>query len=147
MEKNNRFKFRAWDKVQKKMVTNFMLGPTSPTWSPHIIRGSEKPDLDSLLDDYFHQEIIGGNYTVTDWSDFYGIDNLIVLQWTGLFDKKGVEIFEGDLVKMIDEVCKIIYNNCTASFDFMYAGGDCESLEDIEDIEVIGNIFENPELL
>ena len=64
-----------------------------------------------------------------------------VVQFTGLQDKNGKDIYEGD-VYMIDE-CKIIVEIP----DFFYnIESEMNSLEE-KDIEIIGNIHENPELL
>lgn len=78
-------------------------------------------------------------------------DDIPVMQYTGLKDKNGKEIWEGDILKLIDINVSVFFNSATASFDFQYEGGDCESLySNIEagiEMEVIGNIYENPELL
>ena len=81
------------------------------------------------------------------------VKDAILLQYTGLKDKNGKEIYEGDLVKdrkgekWIIEWCDqevgwrlyktFIYKNTT----------DVPSVVDFLDIEVIGNIYENPELV
>ena len=78
-----------------------------------------------------------------------------VNQFTGLIDKLGVEIYEGDIVKFIPsgEYGKVTTfgksqnlgieweNSRTAFFTPMFYLG-CES-----ELEIIGNIYENPELL
>jgi len=77
-----------------------------------------------------------------------------VSQYTGLEDKNGIKIFEGDICNCREYECfgKIIYNEDEAGFyfDVMYEDGGFgeERLYDYNDeLEVIGNIFDNPELL
>ena len=89
-------------------------------------------------------------------TDTYGIsgievDHSTIGQYTGLTDKNGTRIFEGDIVKYGDTAHKVFFENRngTAYFGLVYSG--IETLpfghyQDFEQIEVIGNIFENPEL-
>lgn len=79
--------------------------------------------------------------------------NVIAEQYTGLKDKNGKEIYEGDIVE-IDKYGKfqIIWNEWACKFDFDKIGKR-EREEPLlsqdweEKSEVIGNIHENPELL
>lgn len=75
-----------------------------------------------------------------------------LMQFTGLKDKNGKEIYEGDIVSLYDPYTESIYSapviwddpNCR--FAIMYTFVDFDFLI-VDDIEVIGNIYENPELL
>ena len=84
--------------------------------------------------------------------------DFILMQSTGLFDKNGKEIFEGDIVKYKlggDAFTDIVaYNNWRACFYLKDDTGDalCSFdwlLENVgkDGFEVIGNIYENHELL
>lgn len=92
-----------------------------------------------------------------DGHDFY-VDSETVGQYTGLKDKNGREIYEGDIVQ--------IHNDKKSVFEIRWVGGGFyrrhkfmqkykgESWEEITDLPmypsahiVIGNIHENPELL
>ena len=95
----------------------------------------------------------------TDNEDNYSIvDPETVGQYTGLKDKNGKRIFEGDIVQWEDEN----FNNYTSvvewcgekwnypAFDLAKHDYECNGLQYVHEdciIEVIGNIHDNPELL
>jgi hypothetical protein len=81
---------------------------------------------------------------------FYGDCGVIFMQFTGLTDKNGKSIYEGDYIKSgYDTTLEVYWSNKFAQFRFKERGhGNQECLFwDLEQFEVIGNIYENPELM
>lgn len=78
-------------------------------------------------------------------SETYGV----LMQYTGLKDKKGKEVYEGDIYHMGDP--KILYKVIYKSDGFIGNQIGNKSLAGLthwqDKIEVIGNIFSNPELI
>lgn len=89
--------------------------------------------------------------------NFEIVDGETVGQFTGLTDKNGKKIFEGDIIKTFYCNLVIAYNIKESCYEGQYAGCPkiakelkyCAQFVDNEkiDCEVIGNIHDNPELL
>lgn len=67
------------------------------------------------------------------------------MQYTGLKDKNGKEIYEGDITTDGDMICRVEYDVPVFTLKSISNGNDYNPF--YENLEVIGNIYENPELL
>lgn len=120
-------KFRAWDKENNLMVYDF---------------NNDVPEIYGLrLGESIHQLV----YTIG-----LGYDSL--MQYTGLKDKNGKEIYEGDIVKSSHWVnpCEVVWCNNYSHFTISSGSKNPFGFPPIfgeNTIEVIGNIYETPELL
>lgn len=80
------------------------------------------------------------------------VDIGTVGQYTGLTDKNGKKIFEGDILKNIESgrIVAICYSGCSFCYSHngtIYGIDDSETGLEMNEWEVIGNIHDNPELL
>ena len=119
-------KFRAWSKSRNKFIYRVCVGNTQ----------TDDPCSSIWLD----EEAM--------WAEFPQSCGTIQ-QFTGLLDSKGKEIYEGDIVcrKAADLTYTVVYTERYARFMTKDVDGDESPLHLIAGIsEVIGNVFENPEL-
>lgn len=143
-------KFRAWDSDKKQMIDSvgFTDSDTGRLWQREV----------AMVDDY-------KNLNSTNW---------IPMQFTGLLDKNGKEIYEGDILLVPDEdvvpvtdegqgpiepcdhIVPVEFRNGEFGFEVpktddgetgWHSFSMWNEYTDIKDIQVIGNIYENPELL
>ncbi len=121
-------KFRAWDKNNNCWVDDVLLACNNPG--------------------YLYQ-----NYNKCE---FMGEDrNIVLMQYTGLKDKNGVEIYEGDIVnswanhKAPNNFYKreVIWYECGLEFKPLTGTTLCKNNAERGCFEVIGNIYESEELM
>lgn len=138
-------KFRAWDKNQQ-----IMRGVRGLFWTKNNLAAHCSP-VGNKFDEFFTTILNDGEYHL--------------MQSTGLFDKNGKEVFEGDVVRYTWDtpsdvnatekgkkvrISKVFWSDWRASWAvgkkfcntdlFRYARNG-------NTVEVIGNIYENPELV
>lgn len=130
-------KFRIWDKENKVYYPSI--------WNVCFIFGG----IRFAWDDYENSD---GETMITDLPK----DSFELMQYTGLKDKNGIEIYEGDIIVKQNVIsgkrCKEVEWQYKETGFFPFADspdncGHCGGGENPESYEVIGNIYQNPELL
>ena len=111
-------KFRAWDKNKNKMVY-----PTKKYTNGGLLEWFEDEDL---------------------------------MQYTGLKDKNGKEIYEGDVVKTGGDFGEVLYDDQHSGFIILFQPHSAKKKSGCATLastwpsplkEIVGNIYENPDLI
>lgn len=122
-------KFRAWDTTNKEMFK------------------------DTFAITESGQVVVVEQEDVMSPPDYVFVDHLVIMQSTGLKDKNGKEVFVGDIIKCTRGCLHEVYIEKEYAGTFIggmpaiYLKGLGEGYAWTEHEEIIGNIYENPELL
>lgn len=121
-------KFRAWDKETQTML-----------------------DV-SLID--FKKSVLVGEHWEFGETNFINFDDVNLMQSTGLFDKNGKEIFEKDILDYNGRKVIVKWHGSYAGFIYEFVDELKNRTAEWQPLylsyykfEIIGNIYENPELL
>lgn len=129
---NENIKFRAWDEKEKRMLYP---DPLSSSWGTKDSQGNIS-DIPAVM------TWNGGVYLHKGEGKYELQTHIILLQYCRCKDKNGKEIYQGDIIKEkysepgggYDEVFRIV-NNVVISNNIT-----------IFDAEIVGNIYEHPQL-
>ena len=121
-------KFRAWDTTKKEMFK------------------------DTFAITESGQVVVVEQEDVMSPPDYVFVDHLVIMQSTGLKDKNGKEIFEGDILKSNKYITSVFYERGAYCVKFSRTPNTTVTMNVISFIEkyktkIIGNIYENPEKL
>lgn len=136
--------FRAWDKTDKVMCEVIFIKFSKAQYTNICYRkvlNGKVVDANSLLDK---------NMSGT----------CVLMQYTGLKDKNGKKIFEGDILSAGATILKVEYSETETGFTAYGVRGNintycrcfslfhlCNGYNQGREVEIIGNIYENPELI
>lgn len=87
------------------------------------------------------------NYFEKNKSEKLLVKKETVGQYTGLHDKNGKEIYEGDIVTEGEYIGQVVFDEYYLGFFINFVDSEQEPLYDVPNLEIIGNIYENKELL
>lgn len=127
-------RFRAWDKIHKTMY-----------------------EVDDIMSIDFGKSEISVKTLFFERTNHYDFDDVVLMQSTGLTDKNGKEIFEGDIlsIETDEENVKVEVSWDSERALFVFESKKYSEKEALGELfednsypfKIIGNIYENPELL
>ena len=103
----------------------------------------------------FEPTFYGGRIAIRpdQYNDYFDTEDMILMQYTGLKDKNGTEIYEGDIIQYEDITKGLVrYSEKYAQYVLVNTGSVKDEFEPLGDynmevFEIIGNEYDNPDLL
>lgn len=121
-------RYRAWDKIHKTMY-----------------------EVDDIMSIDFGKSEIGVKTLFFERTSRYDFDDIVLMQSTGMTDKNGREIFEGDILDSEDSFLAGVVElrqNLGMFVSKLIKYNNFERLCNVLDsTQIIGNVWENPKLL
>ena len=123
-------KYRAWDSAKKEMFK------------------------DTFAITESGQVVVVEQESVASSPDYVFVEHLVIMQSTGLVDKNGKEIFDGDILDYKGRKALVRWHGSYASFIYRFVDEPHKRNAEWKPLylaymkcEIIGNIYDNPELL
>jgi uncharacterized phage protein (TIGR01671 family) len=111
-------------------------------------------EVDDIMSIDFGKSEISVKTLFFERTNYYKFDDLVLMQSTGLRDKNGKEIFEGDIVDYKGKKAVVKWHGSYASFVYMFVDESRDRNQEWDPLylsyfhfEVVGNKFETPALL
>lgn len=124
-------RYRAWDKIHKTMY-----------------------EVDDIMSIDFGKSEISVKTLFFERTNYYKFDDIVLMQSTGLADKNGKEIFEGDVVDYNGRKAVVKWHGSYASFVYMFVDELRSRNQEWDPLylsylhfQAVGNKFETPALL
>lgn len=117
-------KIKAWNRKRKEMIEI-----TSINFDEQFVRGLSEVEFD------------------IDIESSYNFDEVDIIQSTSIFDRNGIEIYEGHIIKYADKIDTVVMKDGMWSISNSNMSLYVIVTLSGKGVEVIGNKFENPELL
>lgn len=120
-------RYRAWDKIRKTMY-----------------------EVDDIMSIDFGKSEFSVKTLFFERTNYYNFDDIVLMQSTGLRDKNGKEIFEGDIIDSTDGFLTGVIEFRIGLGMFVSELVEYDSFERLSNVassrKIIGNIWEHPEL-